>query len=76
MGDNNTPDNDRAVKSTADDATLAKLSCVNMGYYQDTFIQGMSLVLLAWSIRVTSTTDPIIELELLPLVVVVVVAGI
>ena len=43
MGDNNTPDNDRAVKSTADDATLAKLSCVNMGYYQDTFIQGMSL---------------------------------
>ena len=43
MGDNNSPDNDRAVKSTADDATLAKLSCVNMGYYQDTFIQGMSL---------------------------------
>ena len=33
---------DRAVISTADDAVLAKLSCVEKGYYQDAFIHAMS----------------------------------
>ncbi len=32
---------DRAVISTADDAVLAKLSCVEKGYYQDAFIHSM-----------------------------------
>jgi hypothetical protein len=33
---------DRAVISTADDAVLAKLSCVQKGYYQDAFIHTMA----------------------------------
>jgi len=33
---------DQAVKSTADDAILAKLSCVENGYYDDPFIRAMS----------------------------------
>lgn len=33
---------DRAVISTADDAVLAKLSCVEKGYYQDAFIHAMA----------------------------------
>lgn len=33
---------DRAVISTADDAVLAKLSCVEKGYYQDAFIHVMA----------------------------------
>jgi len=33
---------DRAVISTADDAVLAKLSCVEKGYYQDAFIHSMA----------------------------------
>ncbi|KAL7451143.1 hypothetical protein ACHAWC_004004 [Mediolabrus comicus] len=33
---------DRAVISTADDAVLAKLSCVEKGYYHDAFIQAMA----------------------------------
>jgi O-methyltransferase involved in polyketide biosynthesis len=33
---------DRAVISTADDAILAKLSCVEKGYYQDVFIHAMA----------------------------------
>ena len=35
--------NDRAVKSTADDAILAKLSCVEKKYYEDPYIHSMSL---------------------------------
>mmetsp|Transcript_4364 Transcript_4364/g.9663 ORF Transcript_4364/g.9663 Transcript_4364/m.9663 type:complete len:573 (-) Transcript_4364:63-1781(-) len=35
-------DNDDAVKSTADDAILAKLSCVERGYYHDPFLASMS----------------------------------
>lgn len=33
---------DRAVISTADDAVLAKLSCVEKGYYQDAFVHAMA----------------------------------
>lgn len=33
---------DRAVISTADDAVLAKLSCVEKGYYKDAFIHSMA----------------------------------
>eukprot|EP00573_Skeletonema_grethae_P012223 CAMPEP_0201695154 /NCGR_PEP_ID=MMETSP0578-20130828/7203_1 /ASSEMBLY_ACC=CAM_ASM_000663 /TAXON_ID=267565 /ORGANISM="Skeletonema grethea, Strain CCMP 1804" /LENGTH=44 /DNA_ID= /DNA_START= /DNA_END= /DNA_ORIENTATION= len=33
---------DRAVISTADDAVLAKLSCVEKGYYKDEFIHSMA----------------------------------
>lgn len=32
----------QAVKSTADDAALAKLSCVERGYYDDPFLQPMA----------------------------------
>eukprot|EP00571_Detonula_confervacea_P012026 CAMPEP_0172307094 /NCGR_PEP_ID=MMETSP1058-20130122/8021_1 /TAXON_ID=83371 /ORGANISM="Detonula confervacea, Strain CCMP 353" /LENGTH=499 /DNA_ID=CAMNT_0013019167 /DNA_START=12 /DNA_END=1511 /DNA_ORIENTATION=- len=39
-GNNN--EYDKAVKSTADDAILAKLSCVEKGYYDDPFISAMS----------------------------------
>ncbi|KAL3816992.1 hypothetical protein ACHAXA_010112 [Cyclostephanos tholiformis] len=34
---------DDAVKSTADDAALAKLSCVDMGYYDDPHLRPMSV---------------------------------
>ena len=34
---------DDAVKSTADDAALAKLSCVEMGYYDDPYLRPMSV---------------------------------
>eukprot|EP00580_Thalassiosira_gravida_P015429 CAMPEP_0201669564 /NCGR_PEP_ID=MMETSP0494-20130426/24137_1 /ASSEMBLY_ACC=CAM_ASM_000839 /TAXON_ID=420259 /ORGANISM="Thalassiosira gravida, Strain GMp14c1" /LENGTH=81 /DNA_ID=CAMNT_0048150363 /DNA_START=91 /DNA_END=333 /DNA_ORIENTATION=+ len=40
MNDDN--QNDDAIKSTADDAILAKLSCVQKGYYEDPFVHSMS----------------------------------
>ena len=38
----NVDHSDRAVISTADDAVLAKLSCVEKGYYQDAFIHSIA----------------------------------
>ncbi|KAL3778718.1 hypothetical protein ACHAW5_006115 [Stephanodiscus triporus] len=36
-------DDDDAVRSTADDAALAKLSCVERGYYDDPYLRPMSV---------------------------------
>lgn len=42
QGNRNEHFNDQAVKSTADDAILAKLSSVEKGYYDDPFIAAMA----------------------------------